>query len=198
LKDLRKKLRSDLETYAEADADARVRNDVVGKLIEENAFEVPNALIENQARNLLNNFAHDLQQRGVDLNAIDNNFVQMAMQQMRTQAERDVRGAMLLEKIGEAEKVEVSKEEVEEELGKMAEYYRTTPEEVRDSLKKQGGERTIENNLRTRKTIEALVSQAKIEDGPWQSEEKAEETTKEKPKKATKKKSAKAKEAKGV
>ena len=199
LKDLRKKLRSDLETYSKADADARVRNEAVGKLIEQNAFEVPNALIENQARNLLNNFAQDLQQRGVDLNSIDNNFVQMAMQQMRTQAERDVRGAMLLEKIGESEKVEISKEEVDEEIGKMAEYYRTTPEEVRESLNKQGGERTIENNLRTRKTIEALIAKAEITDGPWQTEQTTEESdSEEKPKKAVKKKSTTAKKAKGV
>lgn len=198
LKDLRKKLRSDLETYAKADADARVRNEAVGKLIEQNAFEVPNALIENQARNLLNNFAQDLQQRGVDLNAIDNNFVQMAMQQMRTQAERDVRGAMLLEKIGEAENVEVAKEEVDDEIGKMAEYYRTTAEEVRDSLNKQGGDRTIENNLRTRKTIEALIAKAKVEDGPWQSEPTTDEAaSEENPKKSAKKKST-AKKAKSI
>ena len=43
---------------------------------------------------------------------------------MRTQAERDVRGALLLDKIAEAEKVEVTSEEVDEEIGKMAEYYR--------------------------------------------------------------------------
>jgi len=67
LADLRKKLRADLETYAESDADARVRNNAIAKLIEDNSFEVPNTLIENQARNLLNNFAQDLQQRGVDL-----------------------------------------------------------------------------------------------------------------------------------
>jgi trigger factor len=197
LKDLRKKLRSDLETYAKADADARVRNEALAKLIEKNAFEVPNVLIENQARNLLNNFARDLQQRGVDLNAVENNFVQMAYEQMRTQAERDVRGAMLLEKIGEAENVELKKEEIDDEISKMAEYYRTTPEEVRESLGKQGGERTIENNLRTRKTIEALVSQANVIDGPWVDEETSEASTEEaKPKKAAKKK-ATAKKAKG-
>jgi len=198
LKDLRKKLRTDLETYAKADADARVRNEALAKLIETNEFEVPNALIENQARNLLNNFARDLQQRGVDLNNVENNFVQMAYQQMRTQAERDVRGAMLLEKIGEAEKVEIAKTEVDEEIGKMAEYYRTTPEELRESLEKQGGEMTVENNLRTRKTIEALVSHAKVADGPWE-EEKAEADIPEdeKARKASKKK-APAKKAKSV
>src|SRR5829696_4244454 len=138
--DLRKKLRADLETYAKTDADARLRNNAIAKLIEENAFEVPNALIENQARNLLNNFARDLQQRGVDPNKVESNFAEMAYHQMRTQAERDVRGAMLLEKIAEAENVTISKEEVDEEIGKMAEYYRTTPEEVRTSLERQGGE----------------------------------------------------------
>jgi len=198
LKDLRKKLRTDLETYAKADADARVRNEALAKLIETNEFEVPNALIENQARNLLNNFARDLQQRGVDLNNVENNFVQMAYQQMRTQAERDVRGSMLLEKIGEAEKVDVAKTEVDEEIGKMAEYYRTTPEELRESLEKQGGEMTVENNLRTRKTIEALVSHAKVTDGPWEEEKAVADIPEdEKPKKASKKK-APAKKAKSV
>jgi len=99
----------------------------------------------------------------------------MAFHQMQTQAERDVRGAMLLEKIAEAEKVTVSKEEVDGEIGKMAEYYRATPEELRKSLEQQGGEGTIENNLRTRKSIEALIAKAKVADGEW-IDEKAGET----------------------
>ncbi len=195
LKDLRKKLRADLETYAKADADARVRNNALAKLIEENEFEVPNALIENQARNLLNNFAQDLQQRGVDLKNVENEFIQMAFHQMRTQAERDVRGAMLLEKIGEAEGVEVTAVDVDEEIGKMAEYYRSTPDEVTESLAKQGGNGAIENNLRTRKSIEALVAHAKITDGPWVDEPVA-EANEDKPKKAGKKKAPAKKSAK--
>jgi len=204
LGDLRKKLRSDLETYAKSDADARVRNEAIAKLIEENTFEVPKTLIENQARNLLNNFARDLQQRGVDLQTVDNNFVEMAYQQMQGQAERDVRGAMLLEKIAEAENVEVSTEEVDEEVGKLADYYRTTPDEIRNSLEQQGGGSTIQNNLRTRKSIEALIAKAKVVDGEWideaaearQAVEAAGESEDEKPKKATKKKAPAKKSAK--
>lgn len=204
LADLRKKLRADLETYAKSDADARMRNNAIAKLIEDNAFEVPNTLIENQARNLLNNFAQDLQQRGVDLNKVENDFIQMAFHQMRTQAERDVRGAMLLDKIAEAENVSISTEETDEEIGKMAEYYRVTPEQIRESLEKQGGSGTIENNLRTRKSIEALIEHAKVVDGEWVDEDAiaqadvAAETEEEKPKKAAKPKAkpAEAKETK--
>ena len=200
LSDLRKKLRADLETYSKSDADARVRNTAIAKLIEDNAFEVPKTLIENQARNLLNNFARDLQQRGVDLNGVDNNFIEMAYSQMQSQAERDVRGAMLLEKIAETEKVEVSKDEVDEEMAKMAEYYRATVEELQKSLEQQGGTSTIENNLRTRKSIEALIAKAKVTDGEWideaAEEVSAESKEEEKPKKASKKKAPAKKAAK--
>ena len=216
--DLRKKLGEDLESVAKADADARVRNDLIAKLIENHEFEIPNAMIDLQARNLLNNFAQDLSQRGVDLNKVEKDFVQMAYNQMRGQAERDVRGAMLLEKVAELENVEVTTDELNKEIEQMANYYRTTPEEIRASLaKQQGGEENIANSLRTRKSIEALVKNAKVTDGEWidetqpqvqaeelneeknetedTSEEKKEEKTKEK-KPKTEKKKAEPKETK--
>jgi FKBP-type peptidyl-prolyl cis-trans isomerase (trigger factor) len=123
---------------------------------------------------------------------------------MQTQAERDVRGAMLLEKIAEAEKVEISKDEIDEEIGKLADYYRTTPDEIRSSLENQGGGATIENNLRTRKSIEALIAKAKVVDGEWIDEaaeaqkavEAASGSDVEKPKKAAKKKAPAKKTAK--
>lgn len=202
LADLKTKLRDDLETYAASEADARIRNEAVAKMIEATPFEVPNALIENQARNLLNNFAQDMQQRGIDLNTVQNDFIQMAFNQMRTQAERDVRGAMLLDKIAEAEKIEVPQAEVDEEVAKMAEMYRTTPEEIIASLERQGGAGTIGNNLKTRKSIESIIENAKITDGPWEepsqvdgaeNSDAVEDGDDDKPKKAAAKKKAPAK-----
>jgi len=197
LADLRKKLREDLEKYAQTDADARMRNNAIAKLIEQNEFEVPNALIESQARNLLNNFAEDMQSRGVNLNTVQDDFIQMAYHQMRTQAERDVRGAMLLEKVAEREKVDVTQDEVDEELGKMAEYYRTTADEIRKTFEKQGSLENIKNNLRTRKSIEALVAKAKVIEGPWVDEhgELAAEEKKAEKKKPAKKAAKKAETA---
>lgn len=195
IKDLRESLSKELESVAKADADARVSNDLIAKLIEAHEFEVPNALIENQARNLLNNFAQDLQQRGVDVNKMENDFVQMAYTQMRTQAERDIRGALLLEKIAQQENIEVSDEEVNEEIERIAHYYRATPEQIRESLAQQGGDVNISNSLRTRKAVEAIVKNAKITDGEWVSENQPQAAPEEEVKEKGKSKKAKAEKA---
>ena len=195
LGDLRKRLKADLQKLAEADADARLRNNAIAKLIEDNSFEVPSTLIENQARNLLNNFVQDLRQRGADINKLEDDFVQMAYHNMRQQAERDVLGAMLLDKVAEIEKVDVADAEVDAEIDKMAEYYRASADEIRSSLEKQGGGvENIRNNLKTRKAIEAVVAKAKVTDGEWIDENA--QPPEEKPKKAAKPKKPAAKAAK--
>lgn len=168
VKDLRDKLRTDLEQMAFTESDNQVRNQLIAQLIKNHDFEVPNALIDMQARNLLNNFGQDLAERGVDLSKVEKDFIEMAYQQMRTQAERDVRGAMLLEKVAELENVEVTSDDIAKEIESMASYYQATPEQIRASLSQQeGGEANIANSLRTRKAVEALVQNAKISDGEW-------------------------------
>ena len=197
LADLKNRLGKDLDTVSNSDADANVRTELINKLIEKHEFEIPNALIEAQARNLLNNFARDMQERGVDLNKVDKQFIQMAYDQMRPQAERDVRGAMLLEKIADLENVDVTDEDVQKEIEMMANYYGVAPEQIRESINaQQGGEANIANNLRTRKAVEALVKHAKVTEGEWidpaQRQAEAETETAEEEKKA-KGKSKKAK-----
>jgi trigger factor len=180
--DLRAKLREDLELMAKGEADNKVRDELVTKLIENHEFEVPNALIEIQARNLLNNFAQDLHRQGIDTKNLDQSFVEMAYTQMKKQAERDVRGAMLLEKIAELENVEVTGDEIAEELEKMSRYYGVSPEEIRASLsQQQGGENSIADRLRSRKSVEALVNQAKVTEGEWIDESQQPEIAEEAP-----------------
>jgi len=200
--ELRGKLREDLEMVSKTEADNRLRDELITKLIEDNEFEVPNTLIDIQARNLLNNFAQDLQQRGMDLSKLDENFVRMAYENMRGQAEKDVRGAMLLEKIAELEGVDITGDEIAEEIDRIAQYYGVPPEQVRASLSQQGSENNIADRLRSRKAVEALVEKAKVSEGEWidesqaepetetetETETVAEEKSEAKPKKASKKK----------
>lgn len=167
MKDLRDKIVKDMEAMAKADADARVRNEIVNELIKKHEFEVPGVFIENQAYNLLNKWAQDLAQRGMDPKNIDKQFMQMVYTQMRPQAELDVRGSLLLEKVAEIEKVEVTEEDLNEEILRIANYYRVPTDDVRASLAADGGGDNLKHQLKTRKTIEVIVTHAKITDEPW-------------------------------
>lgn len=181
LEELKSGLRKDLESISKAEADSQVRNELIGKLIEKHEFEVPAALIDSQAQTLLNNFAQDLSQRGVDLSKVEKEFIENTYEQMKVQAQRDVRGAMLLEKIAESESVDVSDDEVGVEIKQMATHYQVTEDKIIESLEEQGGRSMIANNLRTRKAVEALVSKAEVADAEWIAESAENNKPEEKP-----------------
>ena len=75
-----------------------------------------------------------------------------------------------------------------------------TPDEIRESIEKQNGLDGIRNNLKTRKTVEALVSKAKVTEGEWVDPNAAEPVVEEdgrtKPKKSSAKKSDEGEEKK--
>ena len=90
---------------------------------------------------------------------------------LRERATQELRGSLLLERIADAEKIEVTDEQVNEEINRLAESLGQTPEQVRDALTKQGGERSIADRLRVRRTIEFLTENARVTEGEWREEE---------------------------
>ncbi|MEG0471879.1 MAG: trigger factor, partial [Solibacillus sp.] len=70
-----------------------------------------------------------------------------------------VRVSLVLEAIGQAEKIEVSEEDINAEVEKMAAQFGMTNEQILTAL---GGTSVLENDIRTKKTVEFLVENAKI------------------------------------
>jgi trigger factor len=66
-----------------------------------------------------------------------------ARDSLREQASYELRSSLLLEQIADEEKIEVSDQEIEDEIKAIADASRQTPQQVRDVLTKQGGERSI-------------------------------------------------------
>jgi len=173
LKDLRRKLRDDMEYMSKMDSDNRLRSELVTALVEKYEFEVPATLTDSQAKGLVNNFAQNMMNQGMDPNAAQKDFWQMVYNQMLPQAEKDVRGAMLLDKIAQLENVEVKPEEIEKEIEFMAANSRATVEDVRAHLEKHGGEANIAERLRSRKAVDVVLDNATISDGEWIDESQA-------------------------
>ncbi|MEP6925602.1 MAG: trigger factor [Pyrinomonadaceae bacterium] len=177
--DLRGKLRLNLESMAKMEADNKLRDELMNKMIEANPIEVPPTLTNYQAQGLTQQFTQNMEQQGIDMRQADEKLLQMLYQRMLPQAEREVRGALLLDKIAEVENIQVSADEVTTEFEAIAKYSGRTADEVREILTQQeNGEANINERLRNRKAIELLVDNAVIADGEWE-EEAAEEMSEE-------------------
>lgn len=167
---LRARVRENLTKSAEQESEHRLRDEVLGALIERHRFEVPETIVSYQSNQILQSMIRDMMSRGIDPRTQDVNWEAMR-EMVRDRAGDDVRGSMLLERVAEAEKIEVSDEEVEAEIQAMAEGSRQSVEQVRAALTKQGGERSIADRLRNRKALDLLVQNAKVRDEEWREEE---------------------------
>jgi trigger factor len=166
---LRGKIRDDLEKRAGQEADHRLRAELMRKLLEGHQFEVPQSLVDHQTNYRLESAIRDMIGRGIDPRAQEINW-EGAREELKGQAEEDVRGSMLLERIAEEEKIDVSNGEIEAEIHTIAEGSKQPIEQVRSVLTKEGGERSIANRLRNRKALDLLVENARVMDEEWHEE----------------------------
>jgi trigger factor len=163
---LRKRVREDLEARAKAESEHHVRGELVRKLVESHKFEVPQTLIEQQTNQRVQDVARQMMGRGIDPRNEKLDW-ERAREELKPQAEDDVRATMLMEKIAEAENITVSDEEVEAEIESIATAAQQSIEQVRAALTKNGGERSIAARLRNRKALDLLVENARITDAEW-------------------------------
>jgi len=163
---LKTSIREDLEARAKAESENRLRADVVRTLVAAHQFEVPQSWVEKQTNQRFESVLRDMMQRGIDPRKQQVNW-QGAREELKAQAEEDVRATLLMEQIAEAENLSVSDEEVEAEIELMAQMSRQPIEQIRAALTKHGGERSIAQRLRNRKALDLLIENANITDAEW-------------------------------
>jgi trigger factor len=163
---LKAKVREDLELRSKAESDRQLRDDVIRKLLEGHKFEVPESLINEQTNYRLQGVARQMMGRGIDPRSQELDW-EGAREELKVQAEEDVRVTMLLEKIADAENITVSDEEVEAEIDAIATASQQSKEQVRAALTKNGGERSIAHRLRNRKALDLLIDNAQVTEAEW-------------------------------
>jgi len=166
---LRAKLRENMEQQAGQEADQRLRAKLMQKLLDGHQFEVPQSMIDQQTSFRLESIVRDMIGRGIDPRGQNMDW-EGAREELKVQAEADVRGSLLLDRIAEEEKIDVSKDEIEAEITALARSSQQSVEQVRSVLTKQGGESSIANRLRNRKALDLLVENAQVTDEEWREE----------------------------
>ncbi|HEY9431612.1 MAG TPA: trigger factor [Blastocatellia bacterium] len=162
LQQLRDRIRENLTASAESRADSGLREEVVKRILEDYDFEVPSALVEPQAADRAREFAYLLMRNGVPPQTIKEIDWEGRMNEFRPLAARDVRSALVFDKIGEAEQVEVSRWEVEAEIERMASMSGEPADQLKARLTKDDSLSSIEHRLRHQRALEAVIKHAEV------------------------------------
>ena len=159
---LRERIRGDLSEAQERDARGALHRSLLDALGERASFDVPPGMVEMQLQRRLES-AHQRLGGQLPHDALHEQLARWR-EEWRGAAERDVRDALLLEAVGNAEAIEVSDEDVEARLGEMAEQQGMKPDQFRKAVGGEAFEASLKHQLRDEKALEFLVDRAKVEE----------------------------------
>jgi trigger factor len=156
LDELRNKIREQLEAEKKHAAEHAAKDKLVEELVRRNDFPIPEALVDRQVDVRLERGLRALAAQGMrteEMKKMD--FARLRAGQRET-ALREVKAALILEKIADQEKIEVTDDEVNQEIEALAKQMQQTPEAVRARLTRDGALDRIRNRIRNEKTLDFL------------------------------------------
>ena len=176
LDDLKKEITERLKAERQEAADNAFEEKVLDAVIDGMKADIPAAMIDAQVDTIVQDFGYRLQMQGMGLEQ----YLKMTGTEMgaframfQSQAERQVKTRLALQKVVELEGITVSDKELEEEYAKMAEQYKMEVEKVKAIVSKEA----LEGDLKISNALEFIKKNAKVNKAA--KKKAAEETTEE-------------------
>ena len=196
-------IKAKMEQRNENQAEAEVENALAEALMEKLVAEIPEPMFESETENFVRDYDTRLRQNGLDLNTYfkyTSLTIEALREQMRPQAERQVKVRLALEKIASLEALTVTEEETNEEYQRISDAYNVPVDQIKTMIAAED----LNADIVVGKALKLVRENAKIgapkaKKASTKKATKTEETTEEAPKKTTKKtttkKAAKAEDA---
>lgn len=163
LAEYREDVKKNFTEKKEKEARAAKENAAVDKAIENAEMEIPDAMLNTQVRQMMNDFASRMQSQGLTMEQyfqFTGMTAEKMQEEMKPQALKRIQTRLVLEKIAETENIEVSKDEVNEEISKMAEMYKMEADKLKELL----GDRELEQmkkDMAVQKAVTLVADEAK-------------------------------------
>lgn len=139
----------------------RAKEDAVVNMAVENAqMDIPEAMVNTEANNMIREFANNLAQQGLQLEQYLQYFGQTEegmREQMKPNALKRIQSRLVLEAIAKAEAFEITEEEIDAEIAKLAEQYQMEADKVKGMVNID----YIKEDLAYNKASKLLVDEAK-------------------------------------
>jgi len=159
--ELKAEISENLAARKKYESEAAAKRSLVDQLVSAHSFPVPDTLVDAQVDARLERFLSQLLSQGVDPRTVGIDW-QKLREDGRPEAEKDVRGSLVLEKVAEAESIEVTGEEVDALIRDLAGERHEAPAVVKTRLTQDGELPRIERRLRNQKALDLIYHSAKI------------------------------------
>jgi trigger factor len=157
--ELRENIRKDIVRQREQEIRSRQTGQILDALRAMAKFDLPDSLVQEETRRLVYDIVQENQARGIPQERLEEKKSEI-FANAKSGAEDRVKLGFLLARIAEAEKIEVSRDELGREIALMAARYQTTPQKVLEQLQENQALGRIEEQILNRKTVEFLLQNA--------------------------------------
>jgi trigger factor len=158
--ELREAVRKSLFAQRQFDAQRQAKDKLVEALAELHEFPVPEVFIDRQIRSRIEQSLHALADQGVDPSKLQLDWEKLKASQ-RDKALAEVKASLLLTRVAEREAIHATRDEVDQEVERMAKQQREPFAAVRLRLEKDGTLGRIASHIQTEKTLNLLFEQAR-------------------------------------
>ncbi len=162
LADLETYVKEQLKVQKDNEADTKFSDDVFKAVVAATPVDVPDAMVESEMQNMISEINQNLSQQGMNMEM----FQQMTGKTMddvkndiREQAESRVKFQLILAEVVKAENIEISEDEVLDEMKEIATYYGKELDEIKKIF--AGQEDRIKDDLASRKAIQLIKDNVK-------------------------------------
>jgi trigger factor len=160
LGELREAVRKAIFSQRQQEAQEEAKNKIVDKLVDAHDFPVPEIFVERQIRNRVEQRLGALAAQGVDPRSLKLDWEKLKETQ-REKAVREVKASLLLGRVAERESIHATRDDVDQEVERVARQQREPVAAVRMRFEKDGTMGRIANHIQTEKTLSFLFEHAR-------------------------------------
>ena len=163
LAEYKEHVKTNLVERKENEAKRAKEDAAVDKAIENAQMDIPEAMLQTQCRQMLDDFSRRMQSQGLSMDQyfqFTGMTAEKMMEDMKPQALKRIQTRLVLEKVAEVENIQPTEEEVNEEISKMAEAYKMEADKLKELL----GERELEQmkkDMAVQKAVTVIADAAK-------------------------------------
>lgn len=163
LAEYKEDLRKHLEVEKENEAKRTKEDEAIKKIIDKSTMEIPEAMIETQCENMINEFAQRIAQSGLSMDQylqFSGLTVDGLKEQVRPEALTRIQSSLVLEQIAKEENIEVSDADVDAEIEKMAKNYGMEADKLKEYMG-EGEKESMKRELAITKAVELIMDNIK-------------------------------------